>query len=115
MQFHPWILLFGVDYLGISILSWMSPFTMDGSVDRGMSQFMGWYMSPILGAVLVLGAFVKPHDVMSEDTILPLWLHVVLVVWFLADVFLLVRLRRQQRQWKAAANDSAFIATQSED
>jgi hypothetical protein len=119
MQFHPWVLLFGVDYLGISVLSWMSPFEMDGPVDKGMSQFIGRYMSPILGAICVVAAFVKPHDTFSEDAMVPLVLRIVLVVWFLADVFLFIRLRRKRRQRKAAASDAAlsdaaFMTTRSE-
>ena len=115
MYFHPWVLLFGVDFLGVSILSWMSPFVMDGPADEGVSQFMGRYMTPILGAILVVGTFVKPHEAISEDTLLPLWLRIVLIVWFLAVVFLFIRIRRQQRQWKAAASDAALMPTQPED
>ena len=115
MQFHPWVLLFGVDYLGISVLSWLSPFAMDGSVDRGVSQFMGRYMTPILGAVCMVAAFMTPHDTFSEDALVPLGLRVVLVVWFLVDIFLLARLRRQRHQWKAAANDNAYMPAQPEE
>ena len=97
MYFHPWVLLFGVDYLGVSLLSWISPFVMDGLANEGMSQFMGRYVTPILGTILVVGAFMQPHDPLSEDALLPLWLRVVLVVWFLGDIFLFVRLRRQRR------------------
>jgi hypothetical protein len=115
MYFHPWVLLFGVDNLGASMISWMSPFVMDGPTDTGMSQFIGRYMTPIIGAILVVAAFVKPHETLSEDAIFPLWLRIILVLWFLADVFLFVRLRRQRRQWKAVTSDTAFMPAQPED
>ena len=115
MQFHPWVLLFGVDDLGISVLSWMSPFAMDGPMDEGMSQFMGRYMTPILGAVCVVAAFMTPHDTFSEDAMVPFGLRIVLVVWLLVDILLLARLRRQRRQRTTAASDAASMQTQPED
>lgn len=115
MYFHPWVLLFGVDYLGVSLLSWISPFVMDGPANEGLSQFMGRYVTPILGAILVVGAFMQPHDTLSEDALLPLWLRIVLVVWFLGDSFLFVRLRRRRRQWKATASERPLTGGQPSD
>jgi hypothetical protein len=82
-----------VDYLGLCVLSWMSPFVMDGPADEGMAQSVGRFIFPNFGIIFVVGAFMKPHEAVSEDVVFPIWLRLILILWFVADVSWYARLK----------------------
>lgn len=110
MYFHPWALLFGIIFAGLSVLAWMSPFVMDDPLAGGLHQFLARFIFPLFAAIAIWGALTLPADVLPNDA----WLHVAFIVLLTIELCYFVWLLWQRLQRKKLRSDNLSVANHSE-